>query len=190
MAKKNKIVFGLSNVHYAIVTETIGDSGIETSYGPIKAWPGAVTLSLAADGNQKDFYADDTAYYNLVANAGYSGSLETAMIPDDILIEALGFKRAQGGGIAEYNDGVTKSIALMYEVQGDSTKRRYIFYRVGLTRPNEDAETITEDKEPKTQSVDIKASARPDDGLIKYRVEEEDSDYEGFFENVVIPTVA
>lgn len=190
MASDNKIVFGLSNVHYSVVTETLGEDGYVSSYGPVKPWPGAVNLQLAADGNQKDFYADDIAYVNLVANAGYSGSLESAMIPDDVYTEVLGFKRAQGGGIAEYNDAVTKSIALLYEVKGDASKRRYVFYRVALTRPNEDAETITEDKEPKTQSIDIKASARPDDGLTKYRVEEGDSDYEDFFKNVVIPTFA
>lgn len=184
----NKIVFGLSNVHYSVVTETLGDDGYTSSYGPIKAWPGAVNLSLAADGNQKDFFADDMTYVSLIGNAGYSGSLETALIPDDIYTEVLGFKRANGGGIAEFNDAVAKSIALMYEVQGDKAKRRYVFYKVSLTRPNEDAETVTEDKEAKTQTVDIKASARPDDGLTKYKVEEGDADYADFFKNIVEPT--
>lgn len=187
----NKVVFGLSNVHYAIVTETMSEGEITTSYGPVKKWPGAVNLSFSAEGNSKDFFADDRAYYHLSTNAGYTGSFESAMIPDDVLVEALGMKRVtEGGGIVEVADAESKYIALMFEVKGDASHRRYVFYRVSLTRPNVDAETINDDKEVKTQSIDITATQRPDDGLIKYKVEETDENYKNFFGSVIVPEVA
>ena len=49
----NKVKFGLKNVHYALVTETVVTTGADagktvSSYGDLKALAGAVSLSLSS----------------------------------------------------------------------------------------------------------------------------------------------
>lgn len=50
-----KVLYGLSNVHYAKLTETTDPitGVITTTFGQIKAWPGAVNLTLDPAGNPK-----------------------------------------------------------------------------------------------------------------------------------------
>ena len=70
-----KVKYGLKNVHYAIVTETTDSTGaVTSSYGTVKAWPGAVNISLDAQGDDTPFYADDGTYYMAAENVLPSSS--------------------------------------------------------------------------------------------------------------------
>ena len=75
----NKVQYGLKNVHYASVT--VGTNSV--TYGSPKAWPGAVSINLSAEGDTNDFYADNVKYFTAIANNGYNGDFESAMIPED-----------------------------------------------------------------------------------------------------------
>lgn len=184
----NKVQFGLKNVHYAVVTETVGlDGAITSSYGTVKKWNGAVNIDLSKNGSSEEFYADDRAYYHLETNAGYSGSIECALVPDDILKDVFGMVAdSTNGGIAEYSDVEQKYIALLFEISGDASAKRYCFYRVALSRPSVSSSTTTEGKEVKTQTCDLSATQRPDDYLIKYAVTSDDDAYNDFFDAVVV----
>lgn len=76
----DKVKFGIKNVHIAPMTDTTAET-----YGTVIPIPGAVSLSLEAQGDTSDFYADNTKYFVSVANNGYSGDLEIANIPEEVL---------------------------------------------------------------------------------------------------------
>ena len=60
--KKNKVKFGLQNVYWAKINEWGEDpDGNKTvpAYGPSKHLPGAVSLSIDANGESENFYADN-----------------------------------------------------------------------------------------------------------------------------------
>ena len=86
----NKVKFNLKNAHYALLT--LGADGTP-SYGNPVAMPGSVSLSLSANGEPENFYADGIAYYVINNNMGYTGDLELALIPEsfrtDVLQETL-----------------------------------------------------------------------------------------------------
>ena len=51
----NKVKYGLKNVHYALVTETVATDGtgaITSSYGSLKALAGAVSLSMSSSASK------------------------------------------------------------------------------------------------------------------------------------------
>ena len=62
----NKVKFGLKNVHYALVTETVatdGSGAITSTYGSLKALAGAVSLSMSSSASKSVFRADNSDYY-------------------------------------------------------------------------------------------------------------------------------
>ncbi len=87
MSDANKVKYGLSNVHYAVATEV---GGVIT-YGTPVAIKGAVNLSLDAQGDETNFYADDSKYYNTFSNTGYSGDLEVAKFPESFYADIFGY---------------------------------------------------------------------------------------------------
>ena len=78
MGNRNKVRYGLKNVHYALLSSS--EDGT-VSYGKPVVWPGAVSIKFSAQGSQEPFYADDIKYYVTSSNTGYNGDLETALVP-------------------------------------------------------------------------------------------------------------
>ena len=191
-----KIKFGLKNVHYAIVTETTNASGaIETSYGAVKAWPGAVNLSLDAQGGDNPFYADDGVYYMLQDNNGYSGDFESALIPEDVYTSVMGQTKDGNGVYTETNNDTKKFVAFMFEFTMDASARRFLLYRCSLSRPSIASATKGESVEAQTETVTITATPRPGDGKVKSFVGQGDSAYAGWYTSVyaggtVVPYVS
>ena len=83
----NKVKFGLKNCHYAKATLDPDTNAV--TFGTPVAIPGAVNLSLDPEGDTEPFYADDMVYYTTVANNGYSGDLEIALIPESFRKDIL-----------------------------------------------------------------------------------------------------
>ena len=113
----NKVKFGLKNCHYAKATLD-PDTNAVTFDTPV-AIPGAVNLSLDPEGDTEPFYADDMVYYTTVANNGYSGDLEIALIPDSFRKDILKETEDSNGVLIEDSTVEPEHFALLFEFSGD-----------------------------------------------------------------------
>ena len=180
---KNKVKFGLSNVHVAKLTEEDG----QITYGTPFAVPGAVSLSVEPEGDTTPFYADNIKYYVAVANNGYTGDLEVVKIPEEFLIEILGQERDSNGAIVESSTNINSRFALMGEIDGDVRKRRFVYYDCTAARPGSEMNTTEESVEPQTDTLSITMAARNTDNVVKAVIELDESNqtiYDTFFTKV------
>lgn len=145
----NKVVFGIRNVHYAIYDSTAG------TYGTPVAVPGAVKLALTREGNSDKFYADDGTYVAFETNAGYTGELEMAYAPAQMLIDLVGYVKDSHGIVIEDADAIGKPFALLYEVSSNVSPDRFAFYECTLSRPENEANTRTDSTDPDTQTLNV-----------------------------------
>lgn len=191
MPDKNKVNFGLKNVHYAIITYTNG----VPSWGTPVAVPGGVSASLSQESSATDFYADNSKYWRTSVNNGYTGTLEMAVIPASMRKDIWGQTISSTGKmLIESADDTPKEFALLFEVAGNETPTRYCFPRCVASRPNLEAATTNESNEPQTQSCDLTVLPVIDptsnsaiNGKTKYGTTEDTptATYEAFFDAVL-----
>lgn len=182
MADKNKVRFGLKNVHVCSITE---DAGAIT-YGTPVAWKGAKSLTLDPEGDTNTYYADNTAYFATSTNNGYSGSLEMSEIPEEIEKMIFNVVTTEEGNLAEDANLLPNNVALMFQFEGDVNATKYIFYKVVFSRPNVEGETKEESTDPKTTSMDITAIPveKDDHQWVRSKCRKGDTNYESFFSTV------
>ena len=185
--KKNKVKFGLNKVHWAKITSWT-DDGVPTFATPVRI-PGAVSLSIDANGENESFYADNTVYYVINNNAGYTGDLEIALITTDFATEILGEIQDTKGVLVERNDAEAAQFALLFEFCGDKNHIRHVLHCCSASRPKTESSTTEESTEVKTETLSLKASALPD-GLVKSKTCEntDETTYNNWYKSVYIPT--
>ena len=183
---KNKVKYNLKNVHAAKMTVT--DEGAFT-YAVPQAIPGAVSISLDAEGETTPFYADGIVYFRSTTNNGYSGDLEIALIPEwfrtDILKEKLD---ANGVLVERIDNAETEKFALLFEFDGDVNAIRHVLYNCSASRPSIESETREETIEPGTETLSLTADPRSD-GLVKSRTGDTTSaeTYNNWYQAVYVP---
>ena len=186
----NKVKYNLKNVHAAILTETDNNGVKSFSYGTPKAIPGAVSISLDAEGESSPFYADGIVYFRSVTNNGYSGDLEMALVPEwfrtDVLQEALDSK---GVLIEKSTNAESVKFALLFEFDGDVNCIRHVLYNCTSSRPSIESETKEDTIEPGTEKLSITADPRAD-GLVKARTGDttDKTAYDNWYKSVYLPT--
>lgn len=185
----NKVKFGLKNVHYSLITT--GEDGA-TTYGTPKPIPGAVSLTLDAQGEEQEFEADDGIYWASYGNTGYKGTLEVALIPDSFREDVLGEVEDKTDHVLmEYSTTEAKPFALLYEVNGDEKATRRVLYSCAVSRPGENASTTGKTKTPTTDSMSITAIPRAD-GLTRARTKDNtvDTVFNNWYKAVWVPKPA
>lgn len=192
MGKKNKVKFGLKNVHAALVT--FDDNGYPTFAAPRRI-PGAVNLSLDKEGDPTKFYADDSDYYDVNNNNGYSGDLEIAMIPEWFRTDILGDIKDSNGVLIENADAPTVYFALLFEFTGDANGIRHVLYKNSVSRPKIEGKTKENSVEVKTDvltlsSVSCKFNINGQDVMTpKGKTDENTTDatYNNWYNTVYVP---
>ena len=183
---KNKVKYNLKNVHAAKMTVT--DEGAFTYAAP-QAIPGAVSISLDAEGETSPFYADGIVYFRSTTNNGYSGDLEIALIPEWFRTEILKEKLDANGVLVERIDNAeTEKFALLFEFDGDVNAIRHVLYNCSASRPSIESETREETIEPGTETLSLTADPRSD-GLVKSRTGDTTSaeTYNNWYTAVYVP---
>ncbi len=182
---KNKVKFNLRNVHYAVLTETEGGA---YSFGTPVAMPGAVSLSLDANGEATNFYADGYAYYTISNNMGYEGDLELAMVPESFRTDVLKETLDANSVLIENANVSTENFALMFEFDGDVKKIRHVLYKCSASRPNIESATNEEEKEVKTETLSLKATPLAN-GYVKAKTGDDTTDivYQNWYSSVYLP---
>ncbi len=157
-----KIKFGFKNAYYATITETGG----KITYGtPVKI-PGAVSMTLAAAGEDVEFYADDSLYFGESVNNGYDGSIEFALIPEEFRKEILGEVLDNGNVMIEKATAIAKQFALLCEFTTDDGSKKLVFYNCIAKRPEVSGETKGANKTISTETLELKIRPRTD-GIVK-----------------------
>lgn len=185
----NRVKYGLKNVYYAVATL---DSSNVATYGTPVAWPGAVNLSLDAEGGTTKFRADNIDYWVGQSNNGYSGDFESALIPDSFRRDVLGDITDTAGVMVEDAGAKTVYFALLFQFEGDDKNTRHVMYKCSATRPSVSGATTEEEIEPQTETLTLTATAvhnsSIDADVVKARCLESDTPYSNWFDAVYQPT--
>lgn len=186
---ENKVQFNLKNVHYA--KQTVAD-GVASFAKPV-AVPGAVSLSLTPQGEQTKFYADGVVYYQTVSNNGYSGDLEMARFPDQMLKDIWGYTEGETSKVLTENANVEPAVfALLFQIDGDADNANYVLYACTGTRPSISSKTNTNNtKDPQTMSSTISADPMANGNVMARTTEETPTDVKsGWFNTVFVEGAA
>lgn len=185
----NKVKYNLKNVHAAKLTETVNGDVQSFSYAKPKAIPGAVSISLDAEGDSSPFYADGIVYFRSVTNNGYNGDLEIALIPEWFRTEILQETLDDKGVLVETSDNAESvKFALLFEFDGDAKGIRHVLYNCSASRPSIESETKEDTIEPGTEKLSITADPRSD-GLVKARTGDttDAATFNSWYQSVYLP---
>lgn len=186
--KNNKVKYNLKNAHYALLT--IAENG-DVSYGTPTAIPGSVSISLDANGEPENFYADGIAYYVINNNMGYEGDLELALIPESFRTEVLKESLDENGVLIENAQVELESFALLFEFDGDQRHIRHVLYNCAASRPGIEGKTNEDTREVQTETLTIKATPLSN-GLVKAKTGNttDTTVYKDWYTAVYMPTEA
>ena len=128
------------------------------------------------EGENENFYADDGVYYVVANNAGYSGDLELALLPDHFRQSCLGETVDANGLAVESADAQASPFALLFEFSGDQRKTRHVMYNCTASRPTVEGATTEYSKTTQTETVSIAAAPVPATGIVKAKTTPDTAD--------------
>ena len=189
-----KVRFGISDVYYAVMTESTASGVTTISYGSKKAIPGAVSLTLDVEGDTNDFYADNMVYASFDSNNGFSGTLTIADVPESVYTDLLGYyKDSTTSLLTELATTNEVYFGMMCKVSSNEDPIGFKFYKCALSRPAFAANTTTETIDPDTQELSLRVmpvAAASGAVIVKsHQVLTSSSAESTFFTSIALPTV-
>lgn len=196
----NKVKYGLKNVHYAMVTESVVTTGADagktvSSYSALKKLAGAVNLAFNPTASKNVFRADNEDYFVSYGQGGYEGDLEVARVNEDFLKDVLNYVEDDDKILVE-SSAAFKTVnyfALLFEFDGDQKETKHCLYKCSASRPSIASQTTGEGGQidPQTETLTITSVPRADeDKYIHLQTQETTSTAvsEAWYTNVPIPT--
>ena len=180
-----RIRYGISNAYYAVATQ--GTGGALTYASPV-AMPGAVALSLEAQGEQVTEYADNIEWYIAALNSGYQGTIELENIPDTFRKDVLGEEEDTKNVLFESSTATMKEFALLFQFEiGDDTVtgKRTCLFRCKASRPAINGNTKSNTIAPDHEVLNITAVPRVSDHYVKASCVSSSAAYANWFSAVV-----
>lgn len=181
-----KIRYGISNCYYAVATEGAGGA---LTYGTPKAMPGAVALTLDANGEEVREYADNIEWFIMALNAGYTGNLEVETLGDDFREDVLAEEKDSNDVYFENALAQSKEFALLFQFElGDAAPAvgvRGAMLRCKAGRPGIAGNTRSNTINPDHETVPLTCLPRANDHLVKAKCESTSAAYANWFSSVV-----
>lgn len=174
MTEKNKVTFGLQDVHWAEVTTEASDGAL--TYGTVERLRGAAELILEPTGDKGSYKADNINFYTSESNDGYEGTLKLALLTQEFLTRVLGEKLdPTTKTISEIANAEKKNFALMFRFEGDKKETLHVLYYCYASRPSMGSKTKS-GSDINEVELNFTASPRPLDKVVRRKTTEETSD--------------
>lgn len=186
----NKVLFGISNLHVGTYTETTTTQGTTVTLGTPYHQRGAVSMSPTEANEKTDFYADNILYYSSFTGGTFEGEIEVAMFDDDFKKSFLGYVSLTNGAIAVKKNAIKPKVYISFEVEGDTEARRVIFYNCEFGAITRNYSTITETKEPQTETIAFTAIGDNNTGVTMATLKPTDTGYSTLFTAPTAPVIA
>ena len=178
-----RIRYGISNVYYSTLTY----SGSTEVYVTPVALPGAKSISLDAQSETLDEFADNTTWFHLDVNNGYTGSLEfeDTAAADTFMTAVLGWTKGADGTITEKSSDKPVEFAILgqFELAGDTTDtaKRFKFVRCIASRPQMAGQTKESNITVATNTINLTCLPRLSDSVVKQSISSSGSAYSTWF---------
>ena len=182
---ENKVEFGISKLHVGTYTDNDGVVTLGTPY----AQAGAVSLTIEPEGDSNKFYADNVIYYAGYSDNGFSGSIEVAKFDDDFKKNFLSYIELDDGGLGMVKGATRPNVYIIGQSEGNAESRRFILYNVSLGGIQREYNTIEEDKEPVTETIDITVTGDNTTGLTLVSYKPADSGFDSIFTTPPVPAL-
>lgn len=182
-----RIKYGIKNLHYAVATDN--GSGVLSYATPVEL-PGAKNMSMDAQSESLDEYADDGVWFHSDSNNGYSGTLEIedTAEADAFLSAVLGRTTDPVTGVVtEKSTDEAKPFALLWQFTlagATENGKRGKFYRCTAGRPSIASATKESGITVQTLSIPITCLPRLDTDEVQASCISTDSSYATWFDAV------
>lgn len=188
----NKITYGIKNVYFAPVTETLDAQTGEwtVTYGTPVALKGARSIALTARNEAVQFSADNNPdYFAQNIFNGYEGDLTMAIIPDSFRTACLGERTDTNGLVGQSLDDKPGPFALMFQFEGDDKEVRHVLYRCVAGQTDVNSTTRETTIEPNEEAISLTCGGSMDAGLVKWKAQNGTTPYDTWFSSVYVPTI-
>lgn len=183
----NKVEYGISQLH--ICTYTVGENNAVTLGTPYHQ-RGAISFSAETNQEQNNFYADNVTYWSGYSGESIEGDLEVAMFDDAFKTQFLGYRTLTNGGLANVKNAIKPSVAIFFQVEGDSESRRVALYNCTLGAISREYSTVEENIEPTTETIPVTVVGDNKAGVTMAVFKPADSGYATLFTAPTAPEIA